>query len=101
MTSRYAPAVPEPVVLLARRAARFRIVGFSAPNASTRFANESSDRNVSKLVSGIKVPSNVVSDTALRGLAAKLHTGDVLRGCQHRSAPLRKEGVTFGARTAS
>ena len=49
-------------------------VGFSAPNASTRFANESSDRNVSKLVSRIKVPSNVVSDTALRDLAAKLYT---------------------------
>ena len=45
-----------------------------------------SDRNVSKLVSEIKVPSNVVSDTARRGLAAKLHTGDVLRGCQHRIA---------------
>jgi hypothetical protein len=73
----------------------FSKVGFSAPNALTRFANESSDRNVSKLVLEIKVPSNVVSDTALRGLAAKLHSGDVLRGCQHRSAQLRKEGVTF------
>ena len=31
-----------------------------------------SDRNVSKLVSGIKVPSNAVSNTALCGLAAKL-----------------------------
>src|SRR4029079_10166760 len=58
-----------------------KIVGFSAPNASTRFANESSDRNVSKLVSGIKVPSHVVSDIARRGVAAKFHTGDVLRGC--------------------
>jgi hypothetical protein len=36
-------------------------VDFSAPNASTRFANESSDRDVPKLVSGIKVPSNVIS----------------------------------------
>jgi hypothetical protein len=71
------------------------IVGFSAPNALTRFANESSDRNVSKLVLEIDVPSNVVSDTALSGLAAKLHTGDVLRGCQHRSAQLRKEGATL------
>jgi hypothetical protein len=71
-------------------------VGFSAPNASTRFANESSDRNVSKLVSGIKVPSNVVSDTARRGLAAKLHHGDVLRGCQHRIVYLPKVGVSNG-----
>jgi hypothetical protein len=54
---------------------------FLGTNASTRFANESSDRNVLKLISGIKVPASVVSDTALRGLAAKLHTADVLRGC--------------------
>jgi hypothetical protein len=56
-------------------------LGTKRVNASTRFANESSDRSASKPVSGIKVPSNVVSDTALRGFAAKLHTGDVLRGC--------------------
>jgi hypothetical protein len=32
--------------------------------------------NVSKPVSEIKLPSNVVSDTALGSLAAKLHTGE-------------------------
>jgi len=30
-----------------------------------------------------KVPSNVVSDATLRGLVAKLHTGDARRRCQH------------------
>jgi hypothetical protein len=60
--------------------------------------DKSSDADVSKLMPEIKVPSNVVSDTALRGLAAKLHTGDVLRGCLHRRAPLRKEGVSSVAK---
>ena len=69
--------------------------GFAVRITRRRFDNKSSDLTFSKLVSEIKVPSNVVSDTALRGLAAKLHTGDVLRGCQHRSAPLRKEGVSL------
>jgi hypothetical protein len=55
---------------------------FSAPNAQMRFANESLDRNVSKLVSEIKVPSNVVSDTALHDLVAKLQTGVALRSCR-------------------
>jgi hypothetical protein len=58
------------------------MVGFLARTGLKRFDNESSGLNVSKLVSQIKVPSNVVSDTALRGLAARLHRGDLLRGCQ-------------------
>jgi hypothetical protein len=35
-----------------------------------------------ELTSESKVPSIPVSDTALRGLAAKLHTADALRSCQ-------------------
>jgi hypothetical protein len=38
---------------------RFKIVGFSIPNALTRFDNKSSDRNVPNRVSEIKVPSKV------------------------------------------
>ncbi len=41
-----------------------------------------------------EVPSDVVSDSAVRAFAAKLNTGDVLRGCQHHRAPLLKEGVS-------
>jgi hypothetical protein len=94
VTPQITPRVDRPDKRARRVAPVLENVRFSAPNASTRFANEASDRDVSKMVSGIKVPSNVVSDTVLRGVATKLHTGDVLRGCQHRSAPLRKEGVS-------
>ena len=59
-----------------------KMVGLTALVAVSLVADKSSDANVSKLVPEIKVPSNVVSDTALRGLAAKLHTGDALRSCQ-------------------
>ena len=44
-------------------------------------ADERSDASVSKLMPEIKVQSNVVADTALRGIAAELHTGDALRSC--------------------
>jgi hypothetical protein len=37
----------------------------------------------------LNTPSTQVSDTDLRGVAAKLHIGNVLRGCQHRSVSLR------------
>ena len=69
-------------------------VGFSARNASRRFANETSDRNVSEPVLEIKVPSNVDCDTPQRGVATKLQIGGVLQGRQHRSAPLRKVGAS-------
>ena len=51
-------------------------------------AKKSSDAKVSKLMPEIKVPSNVVSDTALRGLATKLHNRDALRSRQPLSAYL-------------
>lgn len=62
-----------------------KTVGFSALVTMSVVAGNPSDANVSKLMSQIKVPSNVISDTAPRGLAAKLHTGDALPSCHHRS----------------
>jgi hypothetical protein len=50
-----------------------------------RKSSKSSDAKVSKLVSQIKAPSNVVSDTARRGLAAMLHSEDVFSRYQRRS----------------
>jgi hypothetical protein len=61
------------------------MVGLAALVAVSLLADESLGASVSKLVSQIKVPSNVVSDTALRGLAAKLQTGDPLPSCPHLS----------------
>ena len=58
-------------------------LAFSVRIALKRFDDKSSDLKFSKLMSQIKVPANVVCDTDLRGLAARSHTGDVLRGCQH------------------
>jgi len=55
--------------------ARSEKVGLKALRTVSLVVDKSSDANVSKLMAEIKVPSNVVSDTALRGLAAKSQTG--------------------------
>ena len=49
-------------------------VGLTVLVAVSLVTEKSSDANVSELMPEIKVPSNVVSDTALRDLVAKLHT---------------------------
>jgi hypothetical protein len=51
------------------------MVGLAALLAVSLVADKSSDANVSKLMPEIKVPSNVVSDSAQRGLVVKLYTG--------------------------
>jgi hypothetical protein len=43
--------------------------------AVTLLTDKSVEANISKPVPEIKVPSNIVSDTALRGTLTKLHTG--------------------------
>jgi hypothetical protein len=63
---------------------RLENVGLPAVVAISRSTDKSSEGNVPKPVSQIKMPSNVVSDTARPGLAATLHSRDAPRRRQPR-----------------